>query len=185
MGHAGSGRPNRRSIWLDGLTGNLRCPVAHAEGKLVTGDLPGDPVRNIAFRYVGPDGEIDPGYPANPNGSDGDAAGLVDDTGFVLGLMPHPEDHIHPRQDPLRGRLEAGTCCRCSGPVWPRLAAEATRTNRTAVLLKSRERPLFELAVTIMEAMVSQRPWRRSISTCPTTRRARFGRAGACRTTSA
>ena len=105
----------RRSIWLDGLTSNLRCPVAHAEGKLVA-----DGALNVAFRYVGPmgavlrglgaDGEIDPDYPANPNGSAGAAAGLVDDTGFVLGLMPHPEDHIHPRQDPLRGRADGGNC---------------------------------------------------------------------------
>lgn len=101
---------DRPSIWLDDLTVNLRCPVAHAEGKLVTSAGPGEPIQNVAFRYVGPDGEVAPGYPANPNGSDGDAAGLVDDTGYVLGLMPHPEDHIHPRQDPLRGRVDTGTC---------------------------------------------------------------------------
>ncbi|MGI9614501.1 MAG: phosphoribosylformylglycinamidine synthase subunit PurQ [Acidimicrobiales bacterium] len=100
----------RRSIWLDGLTGNLRCPVAHAEGKLVAEGSP-----NVAFRYVGADGagadgDIDPGYPANPNGSAGGAAGLIDDSGFVLGLMPHPEDHIHPHQDPLRGRVGGGNC---------------------------------------------------------------------------
>jgi phosphoribosylformylglycinamidine synthase len=96
---------DRPSVWLDGLTENLRCPVAHAEGKLIASAVP-----NVAFRYVGPDGETNPGYPANPNGSAGDAAGLVDDSGYVLGLMPHPEDHIQPRQDPLRGRVGGGIC---------------------------------------------------------------------------
>ncbi|MEZ5228157.1 MAG: phosphoribosylformylglycinamidine synthase subunit PurQ [Acidimicrobiales bacterium] len=51
-------------------------------------------------------------YPANPNGSAGDVAGISDATGLVLGLMPHPEDHILDRHDPLRGRAgsDAGRC---------------------------------------------------------------------------
>jgi phosphoribosylformylglycinamidine synthase len=40
-------------------------------------------------------------YKENPNGSQGDIAGLCDVTGRVLGLMPHPERHVlgtqHPR----------------------------------------------------------------------------------------
>ena len=101
----------RPSIWLDGLTENLRCPVAHAEGRLVIDGIPNDAIASsIAFRYVGTDGAADPGYPDNPNGSIDDAAGLVDETGVVLGLMPHPEDHIYPRQDPLRGRRSSGNC---------------------------------------------------------------------------
>ncbi|MEP0844039.1 MAG: phosphoribosylformylglycinamidine synthase subunit PurQ, partial [Phycisphaerae bacterium] len=39
-------------------------------------------------------------YPINPNGSEDDVAGLVDATGHVLGLMPHPERHVDPRQHP-------------------------------------------------------------------------------------
>ena len=30
-----------------------------------------------------------------------DIAGLVDRTGRVFGLMPHPERNVHPRHDPL------------------------------------------------------------------------------------
>ncbi len=99
--------PGSASVWLDGLTGNLRCPVAHAEGRLVVEDVR---AADVAFRYVGPDGRAADGYPANPNGSVGDIAGLVDDSGYVLGLMPHPEDHIQQRQDPLRGRATGGGC---------------------------------------------------------------------------
>jgi phosphoribosylformylglycinamidine synthase len=40
-------------------------------------------------------------FPINPNGSEGNVAGVCDATGRVLGLMPHPERHVlgtqHPR----------------------------------------------------------------------------------------
>jgi phosphoribosylformylglycinamidine synthase subunit PurQ / glutaminase len=40
-------------------------------------------------------------FPINPNGSQGNVAGVCDATGRVLGLMPHPERHVlgtqHPR----------------------------------------------------------------------------------------
>lgn len=50
-------------------------------------------------------------YPANPNGSHGDVAGICDASGRVLGLMPHPERHIDPTQHPCWtriGRRESG-----------------------------------------------------------------------------
>jgi phosphoribosylformylglycinamidine synthase len=48
------------------------------------------------------------GYPANPNGSVDDIAGLCNAAGNVFGLMPHPEDHILPEQHPRWTRGEAG-----------------------------------------------------------------------------
>ncbi len=48
----------------------------------------------IALRYCG----------RNPNGSVDDIAGVCDTTGAVMGLMPHPENHIVPRQHPLHRR---------------------------------------------------------------------------------
>jgi phosphoribosylformylglycinamidine synthase len=94
------------SPWLDGLDQPVRCPVAHGEGRFVTSDLAAlEAAGLVAFRYAAPDGSPAGGaYPANPNGSGGDVAGIVDPTGRVLGLMPHPEDHIFARQDPARGR---------------------------------------------------------------------------------
>jgi len=47
-------------------------------------------------------------YPDNPNGSMADVAGVCDATGRVLGLMPHPERHIHPTHHPRWTRGEAG-----------------------------------------------------------------------------
>jgi len=46
-------------------------------------------------------------FPANPNGSMGDVAGVCDATGRVLGLMPHPERHIDPTHHPRWTRGEA------------------------------------------------------------------------------
>jgi phosphoribosylformylglycinamidine synthase len=83
-------------------------PVAHAEGKLVVarGELGAAALASsgrIALQYV--DGQGDPAaYPENPNGSIENAAALVDDTGRVLGLMPHPERHILPTHAPCGNR---------------------------------------------------------------------------------
>ena len=48
----------------------------------------------VALRYAG----------ANPNGSVADIAGVCDETGVVLGLMPHPENHVVARQHPRHRR---------------------------------------------------------------------------------
>ncbi|MEZ5411527.1 MAG: phosphoribosylformylglycinamidine synthase subunit PurQ [Acidimicrobiales bacterium] len=96
------------SPWLDGLSEPIRCPVAHGEGRLAVAD-PVAVEGHVAFRYLDDTGAAADGrYPHNPNGSVGDVAGLVDTTGLVLGLMPHPEDHVDPRQDPQRGRRRDG-----------------------------------------------------------------------------
>lgn len=97
------------SVWLSELFEPIRCPVAHGEGRLVVDDETALDGR-VAFRYTSADGTAAGGYPANPNGSVADVAGLVDETGLVLGLMPHPEDHVLARQDPLRGRVSGGRC---------------------------------------------------------------------------
>ena len=55
----------------------------------------------VALTYVARDGSPARGiYPANPNGSVLDIAGICNRAGNVLGLMPHPENHIHPNQHP-------------------------------------------------------------------------------------
>lgn len=47
-------------------------------------------------------------YPDNPNGSVADIAGICNPQGNVLGLMPHPENHIYPWQHPRWTRGERG-----------------------------------------------------------------------------
>jgi phosphoribosylformylglycinamidine synthase len=82
----------------------VEAPVAHAEGRFVAdGKQTLAQLRNgdhVALRYVDGDGNSDM-YPANPNGSVEGIAGLIDSTGQVLGLMPHPERHVDQTQHPL------------------------------------------------------------------------------------
>jgi phosphoribosylformylglycinamidine synthase len=84
------------------------CPVAHGEGNF---QVRGEDVMArleqrglVAFRYVDADGQPAAGrYPLNPNGSVADIAGICNERGNVVGLMPHPEDHVVPAQNPLGG----------------------------------------------------------------------------------
>ena len=78
----------------------LRIPIAHGEGRYVADAetitrIEGE--GRVVFRYVNASGGRDPG--ANPNGSMHDIAGIVSDSGNVLGMMPHPERAA----DPLLG----------------------------------------------------------------------------------
>lgn len=87
-------------------------PVAHAEGRVAFADgarVAFERAGRVALRYVAADGselpEGDAGYPACPNGADGNVAGLCDATGRVLGLMPHPERNLDPWNHPTWTRL--------------------------------------------------------------------------------
>ncbi len=92
--------------WISSIAGSvIRCPIAHGEGKVAVSDDSIVPALHdrgqIAFRYqaagpsTAPTHQAAEGiYPANPNGSVADIAGLCDEGGSVVGLMPHPEDHV-------------------------------------------------------------------------------------------
>jgi len=73
----------------------LRMPIAHAEGNYEdeAGRLDAlEANRQIVFRYVTPEGaraDEDPQW--NPNGAARAIAGIVNERGNVLGMMPHPE----------------------------------------------------------------------------------------------
>ncbi len=103
-----------RSVWTSGLTEPIRCPIAHGEGRFVVDDAEAlAEADQVALRYVAVDDDgvvsaAGGAFPTNPNGSMADIAGVCDESGLVLGLMPHPENHIVARQDPLRGRRVPG-----------------------------------------------------------------------------
>jgi phosphoribosylformylglycinamidine synthase len=98
--------PNSPSLFTKGMSDLMYCPVAHGEGRFAVRDdaaLKHLQDKNlIALRYVGE------GYPANPNGSVANIAGICNEAGNVLGLMPHPENHIYPWQHPRWHRGERG-----------------------------------------------------------------------------
>lgn len=79
----------------DGET--MPMQVAHAEGKIVSSkehitELAAN--RQVVFKYATQLGSPTDTYPANPNGSIGNIAGLTDPSGLILGMMPHPERSI-------------------------------------------------------------------------------------------
>lgn len=89
------------------------CPIAHGEGNVQVADestlaaLEQNDL--VAMRYVDAEGQPAAGrYPLNPNGSIADIAGICNAQGNVFGLMPHPEDHLLPIQNPLRGSGHGG-----------------------------------------------------------------------------
>ena len=95
-----------RSVFLQGLD-RLELPVAHGEGRFVTRS-PEDfaafeAAGQLVLRYA-PDAN---GLSTNPNGAAGDVAGVCDETGRILGMMPHPERFIDALQHPSwNGRLD-------------------------------------------------------------------------------
>ena len=83
----------------------IRIPVAHGEGNYAADQdtltrLEGE--GRVAYRYCGPDGIVDPRY--NINGSIASIAGIVSEGRNVLGLMPHPENHVEERMGSTDGR---------------------------------------------------------------------------------
>jgi phosphoribosylformylglycinamidine synthase subunit PurQ / glutaminase len=82
-----------RTPWTAGLAGTvLRMPIGHGEGCFVAD---ADTVAEleasgrVVFRYVDERGAAT--LEANPNGSIANIAGIRNEVGNVLGLMPHPE----------------------------------------------------------------------------------------------
>jgi len=76
----------------------IRCPVAHHDGNYFTdaetlARLEGN--GQVVFRYA---------EGTNPNGSINDIAGIMNEGGNVLGLMPHPENLIEAAHGGADGR---------------------------------------------------------------------------------
>ena len=96
---------SQKCIWTKGLNEVIECPIAHGEGNFQASEhFPiSSFVENdqVALTYIYAGGAPANGdYPVNPNGSILDIAGICNPQGNVLGLMPHPENHIHPYQHP-------------------------------------------------------------------------------------
>ena len=70
----------------------ITVPISHGEGSYYADDETVDQLEasgRVAFRYCDADGA--PTSESNPNGSVGNIAGIVNERGNVLGMMPHPE----------------------------------------------------------------------------------------------
>lgn len=70
----------------------LEIPIAHGDGNYFADEITIKRLednRQVVFRYCKDDGTVTP--EANPNGSTNNIAGIINDRGNVLGMMPHPE----------------------------------------------------------------------------------------------
>jgi phosphoribosylformylglycinamidine synthase len=83
----------------------IRVPVAHGEGNFVADTetlVRLEREGRVVFRYAAPDGSLDPDW--NHNGSTSAIAGIVNAQGNVLGMMPHPENHVEAALGSTDGR---------------------------------------------------------------------------------
>ena len=83
----------------------FRSPVAHGEGNYfadaeTVARLEGE--GRVVFRYCDEAGRLD--GTANPNGAINNIAGILNERGNVLGMMPHPENLVEPLQGGTDGR---------------------------------------------------------------------------------
>jgi len=81
----------------------LRIPIAHGDGRYTADPETLNRLESegrVVFRYVGGPGDADEWW--SPNGSMRAIAGIVNEEGNVLGMMPHPERVI----DPLLGSAD-------------------------------------------------------------------------------
>ena len=82
--------------WVQGL-GRISMPIAHGEGKFYAAPATLQRIKEkglIAAKYVPGSMSESQGLDYNPNGSLEDIAGITDETGRILGMMPHPERAI-------------------------------------------------------------------------------------------
>ena len=99
-------------IFTRGIDHAIELPVAHGEGQfvLVDPELLTQLQANgqVPVVYTSAQGSS-VFYPANPNGSIGNVAGICNARGNVFGLMPHPERYVSALQHPQRHGNSDGT----------------------------------------------------------------------------
>lgn len=95
-------------------------PINHFEGNYTADEATLKSIEErgqVVLRYCGPDGET--GDDWNPNGSANSIAGICNEEGNVVGLMPHPERAMEEITGSISGRplIESfvGSARRCSG----------------------------------------------------------------------
>lgn len=97
--------PDSPSVFTRGITDGIYLPIRHGEGKFYV-ESPGileriEALNLSVLKYSDP-GYVSPAteFPLNPNGSMNAIAGLCDETGRLMGLMPHPEAFLHRTNHP-------------------------------------------------------------------------------------
>jgi phosphoribosylformylglycinamidine synthase len=102
---------NSKCVITKGLD-KIRLPIRNGEGNVYAAAETIKALKKngqVAMRYIGSDGNENPDWPENPNGSVDNIAGLCDPTGRGIGIFPHPEAAIQTHHYPTwtRNRQEA------------------------------------------------------------------------------
>ena len=86
------------TMFTEGMEGRvIRVPIAHAEGNYYCSDDERESLKDelrIPFKYCNEAGDLDDAF--NPNGSIDNIAGIINQKGNVLGMMPHPDRAYRP-----------------------------------------------------------------------------------------
>jgi phosphoribosylformylglycinamidine synthase I len=93
--------------WPDGEV--IQIPIKHGEGQFVAADGDLDRLEangQVVLRYCSPGGEVTDAF--NPNGAARSIAGIRNERGNVLGMMPHPEHAVDPDLGPTGGHAIFG-----------------------------------------------------------------------------
>ena len=100
---------NSTSPFLKGID-KFQVPVRHGEGKLI---IKNEELKNLivnqnlnCLSYCDENGNETIEYPQNPNGSDLNCAALTNESGQILGMMPHPEAFLSLYNHPNWGQLK-------------------------------------------------------------------------------
>jgi len=88
----------KKCVWSKDIK-EIFLPIAHAEGKLVAEN-------KDVLKQLYKNDQVVFKYEKNPNGSIDSIAGICDETGRVLGLMPHPERNSFSYQNPFSTRID-------------------------------------------------------------------------------
>lgn len=123
---------NKISPWLLNIK-SFSAPIAHGEGKFYASSGVMEILRKnklIALKYFKGNISTYQDYPPNPNGSIDDIAGITDESGRILGLMPHPERGIYSFQRPDFGIIKES--CKRRGEEIPEFS-DSIQIFRNAV----------------------------------------------------
>ena len=94
-----------KNIYLKNDNEVLKIPIAHGDGNYFADEKTLDALEKngqIIFRYCDEEGNINTG--ANPNGAVRNIAGIRNEKGNVVGMMPHPERATSPLLGNTDGR---------------------------------------------------------------------------------
>lgn len=91
--------PSHKCRWVPNDLKTLYVPIRHGEGRFVS---------DISLADLESNGQVVFRYRADVNGSLDRIAGICDPTGWILGLMPHPEAASFSAQIPERSRPPEG-----------------------------------------------------------------------------